>query len=65
VASLEWNGGRIHGVDLQRGLEQADVVVIVTDHSAYDYADVVARARLVVDTRNATRGLASEKILKL
>jgi UDP-N-acetyl-D-glucosamine dehydrogenase len=65
VASLEWNGGRIHAVELLRGLEEADVVVIVTDHSAYDYADVVARARMVVDTRNATRGLASEKILKL
>ena len=65
VPSLEWNGGRIQAVELQRGLEEADVVVIVTDHSAYDYADVVARSRMVVDTRNATRGLASEKILKL
>ena len=65
VPSLEWNGSRIQAVELQRGLEVADVVVIVTDHSAYDYADVVARARMVVDTRNATRGLASEKILKL
>jgi UDP-N-acetyl-D-glucosamine dehydrogenase len=36
-------------------LESADVVLIATDHSAIDYARVVDRARLVVDTRNATR----------
>ena len=65
VPSLEWNHGRLRSVDLRPALESADVVVIVTDHSAFDYADVVARARTVVDTRNATRGLSSEKVLKL
>jgi UDP-N-acetyl-D-glucosamine dehydrogenase len=35
-------------------LEQADAVVIVTDHSAVDYQRVVDHADLVVDTRNAT-----------
>jgi UDP-N-acetyl-D-glucosamine dehydrogenase len=34
-----------------------DAVVIVTDHSAYDYPEIVKHARLVVDTRNATRGI--------
>ncbi len=43
----------------------ADCTVIVTDHSAIDYRDLVERARLVVDTRNATRGLKSPKIVKL
>ncbi len=32
-----------------------DCVVIATDHSSYDYAAIVEAARLVVDTRNATR----------
>ncbi len=36
-------------------LDGADVVVVTTDHSAFDMDRVVARARLVVDTRNATR----------
>ncbi len=31
-----------------------DCVVIVTDHSAYDFDEIVRHARLVVDTRNAT-----------
>ncbi len=38
-------------------LAAQDCVVIVTDHSSYDYAAVVAHSRLVVDTRNATRGV--------
>jgi UDP-N-acetyl-D-glucosamine dehydrogenase len=36
-------------------LAAQDCVLIATDHSAYDYPWVVANARLVVDTRNATR----------
>jgi len=36
-------------------LSQFDAVVIATDHSTYDYAFIVRHARLVLDTRNATR----------
>jgi UDP-N-acetyl-D-glucosamine dehydrogenase len=36
-----------------------DCVVIVTDHSSYDYAWIVEHAKLVVDTRGATRHLGS------
>jgi UDP-N-acetyl-D-glucosamine dehydrogenase len=32
-----------------------DAVVIATDHSSYDYIGIVDAAKLVVDTRNATR----------
>jgi UDP-N-acetyl-D-glucosamine dehydrogenase len=45
-------------------LEQYDCVLIMTDHSAYDYVDIVNRANLVVDSRNATKGIQSEKILR-
>jgi UDP-N-acetyl-D-glucosamine dehydrogenase len=45
-------------------LGQYDCVLILTDHSAYDYAAIVDQARLVIDTRNATRGLRSEKIVR-
>jgi len=44
-------------------LGRYDCVVIVTDHSDYDYAQIVREAQLVVDTRNATRGIASSKIV--
>ena len=36
----------------------ADAVIIITDHSAYDFDDIVRHARLVIDTRNATKGIA-------
>jgi UDP-N-acetyl-D-glucosamine dehydrogenase len=47
-------------------LGEADAVVIATDHAAYDWDEVVERSRLVVDTRNATRGVRQgrEKIVK-
>jgi UDP-N-acetyl-D-glucosamine dehydrogenase len=44
---------------------QADCVVIVTDHSNVDYAMIVERARLIVDTRNALKGFSSPKIFRL
>jgi len=45
-------------------LVQYDSVVIVTDHSDYDYRSIVQEARLVVDTRNATRGIQSSKVIR-
>ena len=45
-------------------LAQYDAVVIVTDHSSYDYEKIVAEAKLVIDTRNATKGIRSEKIVR-
>jgi len=44
-------------------LGQYDCVLIVTDHSDYDYASIVRESQLVVDTRNATRGIQSPKIV--
>jgi UDP-N-acetyl-D-glucosamine dehydrogenase len=47
--------------------EGYDCVAIVTAHSSVDHAEVVKRARLVVDFRNATRGIAADegKVWKL
>ena len=45
-------------------LGQYDCVLIVTDHSDIDYARIVQESQLVVDTRNATRGLQSPKIVR-
>ena len=44
-------------------LGQYDCVLIVTDHSDYDFASIVRDSQLVVDTRNATRGIKSPKIV--
>ena len=45
-------------------LEEYDCVMIVTDHSDYDYQRIVREAKLVVDTRNATKGIESPKIVR-
>jgi UDP-N-acetyl-D-glucosamine dehydrogenase len=47
-----------------KNLGQYDCVVIVTDHSDYDYGRIVQEAQLVVDTRNATRGISSPKVVR-
>ena len=61
--------GRGRKYDLQMkcasldNLDQYDCVLIVTDHSDYDYKKIVNEAKLVVDSRNATRGIKSDKIV--
>lgn len=51
----------------QETLRAADCVVIVTAHSAYVWPWIVENSRLVVDTRNATRGItmSSTRVVKL
>jgi UDP-N-acetyl-D-glucosamine dehydrogenase len=43
-----------------------DVVLVATDHTGLDYAGIVEKAKLVIDTRNVTQGMTQhkEKILK-
>ena len=45
----------------------ADIVVITTNHSCYDYEEIVDRSKVVYDTRNATKNVVNnrEKIYKL
>lgn len=45
-------------------LQQADCVVLVTDHTAYDYDWLASEARLIVDTRNAFKGHPGAHIFK-
>lgn len=45
-------------------LGQYDAVLIVTDHTSYDYKAIVEQAQLVIDTRNATKGIHSPKIVR-
>ena len=43
----------------------ADCVVIVTDHSDFDYQWLLENAALIVDTRNAMKGVVSDKVVRL
>ncbi len=59
--------GRKYDLQMKRAeldnLGQYDCVVIVTDHSDYDYRRIVQESQLVVDTRNATKGIESPKVV--
>jgi UDP-N-acetyl-D-glucosamine dehydrogenase len=60
--------GRHYQLDMERtplaNLQQYDCAVIVTDHSDYDYERIVRESQLVIDTRNATRGIHSPNIVR-
>ncbi|MFZ6026746.1 MAG: nucleotide sugar dehydrogenase [Chloroflexota bacterium] len=53
--------------DLMTAVRQADCVLIVTNHSQYDYAAILAEAKLIFDSRNALGklGRSSAKVVKL
>jgi UDP-N-acetyl-D-glucosamine dehydrogenase len=53
---------RLESVELSaETLGRYDAVVIATDHSSYDYPFIVRQARLVIDTRNATRHVIEQR----
>ncbi|MCB2299668.1 nucleotide sugar dehydrogenase [Clostridium tagluense] len=54
-------------VNWEKEITNADIVIITTDHSSYDYEQIVAKASLLYDTRNATKHVVNnrEKINKL
>jgi UDP-N-acetyl-D-glucosamine dehydrogenase len=53
--------------DLFQAIRQADCVVIITNHSSYDYAAILEQAQLIVDTRNAlgVEGKNHSKVFRL
>jgi UDP-N-acetyl-D-glucosamine dehydrogenase len=68
VKDLDVDGVSYENVDLSDEiLAGADLVVILTDHTAIDYERVVAQAKRVFDTRNATAGVEEnrDKITRL
>ena len=53
--------------DVIESASAADCVVIVTDHTTYDYPGILAEAQLIIDTRNALRdgGRSDSRVVKL
>jgi UDP-N-acetyl-D-glucosamine dehydrogenase len=65
VPELNWEGTKLRSRDLLPGVKESDIVVVTTDHTSYPWARIVEAASLVLDTRNATRGIVSEKVLRI
>jgi UDP-N-acetyl-D-glucosamine dehydrogenase len=60
--ALDMRSTPVNGAETELG--RFDCVLIATDHSTYDYRKIVAEARLVVDSRNATKGIESTRIVR-
>ena len=64
VPALELDGETLNSVEPAK-VADADCAVVVTDHKAFDYAALIEKAPLVVDTRNALKGAGSNKVVRL
>lgn len=65
VPVIRLDSAELHAQDVEPMVAAADCVVIVTDHTGVDYKAVAENARLIVDTRNALKGFASDRIVRL
>ncbi len=65
VPHIHMDGIRFCADDPNTMAALADCVVIATDHTDFDYENVVATSKLIVDTRNALKGVVSDKIVRL
>jgi UDP-N-acetyl-D-glucosamine dehydrogenase len=66
ISQIHVSAGSMKSVELSgECLASMDCVVIAADHSCYDIGEVVARAKLVFDTRGATRGINQANIVRL
>jgi UDP-N-acetyl-D-glucosamine dehydrogenase len=68
IKALDHENVKMESVkDLEAAVKATDCVVIVTNHSTYDYDKILADAKLIVDTRNALKlqGQMHEKVVRL
>jgi len=68
IPAFDFEGKQMESVpDLLQAVEAADCVVIVTNHSQYDYQEILQAAKLIVDTRNALGkiGKNNPKVVRL
>jgi UDP-N-acetyl-D-glucosamine dehydrogenase len=65
VPSIRVDGVALPATPVEDALEAADCLVIVTDHAAFEFEEIVKRAAIIVDTRNALKKFSSPNIVRL
>lgn len=66
IPSFKHNGVVRNTVNWEEHIDDSDIVIITTNHTCYDYDEIVKRAKIVYDTRNAAKSVRDrEKISKL
>lgn len=66
-SEAKYKNKKYYSVDWTEVIDESDIVVITTGHTCYDYDQIVSRAKVIYDTRNATKSVKEnrEKIYKL
>jgi UDP-N-acetyl-D-glucosamine dehydrogenase len=63
IPNINFEGMQLDSVPaLEEAIRQADCVVIITNHTVYDYAAILEQAKLIVDTRNALGSAGNDNI---
>jgi len=66
VAEVEVRGSKLKSVELTPAvLAAADAVLLLTDHTAFDRPAIASSAKLLIDTRNAFKGIDGDHILRV
>jgi UDP-N-acetyl-D-glucosamine dehydrogenase len=66
VPSLQVEGQKMASTPVSReALASCDMAIIITNHTSFDYVEIVRNAPLVFDTRNATDGIKAKNLVKL
>jgi len=66
VPSLQVDGQKMESLQPGREvLAACDIAIIITNHTSFDYVDIVRNAPLVFDTRNATEGIKAKNLVRL
>ncbi len=62
VPEIRWNSGKIKSHKLTSSLlKKADLTIVLTNHTEYDYQWIVDNSIAVFDTRNATKGVTKNR----
>jgi UDP-N-acetyl-D-glucosamine dehydrogenase len=62
---IDIGGNILQRVDLDDAVGAADVTMVLTDHSSYDWPTIIERSSLVFDARGVTLGLDGEGVERL
>ncbi len=60
----ELNHKEYRSVNLDN-IDDYDAVIVVTDHSSFDYKDILERAKLILDTRYAYNGIKADNLVRM
>ena len=65
IPALSHEGMDLASVELESAVPAADCVVIITNHSVYDWERIASQAVLMVDTRHALKGLGGPRLARI